>query len=128
MLSSSPEQTIVNNPFGLVTTKRVAYMSHKNWFRGGIREDIPLSQVVSIRYEIKRCIFLGLLLVTGGLQSLTDVVGLLPMALGGLLLWGSPQVNVVTAGGTSAAVTGWPWHRPDAEAFANALRCQLFTE
>jgi hypothetical protein len=38
------------------------------------------------------------------------------------------MVNVVTAGGTSNPVIGWPWQKQQAEAFASTLRDQLFTE
>jgi len=128
MTSGSPEQTIIDNPFGIVTNKRVTYMAKKSWFSGGRREDVPLKQVVSVRYETDRKIFLGLFYVVLGLVLITFIVGIIPLVSGVLFLWGSPMVNVVTAGGTAAPVSGWPWQKQEAEAFASALRSQLFSE
>ena len=119
---------MINNPFGIVTNKRVTYMAKKGWFSGGRREDVPLKQVVSVRYETSRNIFLGLFYVVVGLLLLLAVIGIIPLVFGILYLWGSPLVNVVTAGGTAAPVSGWPWQKPEAEAFTNALRNQLFSE
>jgi hypothetical protein len=123
-----PEQTVIDNPFGIVTNKRVTYMATKGWFSGGRREDVPLKQVVSVRLETSRSIFLGLFYIVLGLALITFIVGIVPLVLGVLYLWGSPRVNVVTAGGTSAPVSGWPWQKQEAEVFANALREQLFSE
>ena len=128
MTSSSQEQTIIDNPFGIVTTKRVTYMAKKGWFSGGRREDVPLKQVVSVRYETGRNIFLGLFYVVLGLLLLAFIIGIIPLVVGVLILWGSPVINVITAGGTAAPVSGWPWQKQEAEAFVNALRGQLFSE
>jgi hypothetical protein len=128
MTSGSPEQTIIDNPFGIVTNKRVAYMVKKSWFGGGRREDVPLKQVVSVRHDTERKLFWGLFLTVVGLASLMYIVGIIPLGLGVLLLWGSPMVNVVTAGGTSNPVIGLPWQKQQADEFASALRGQLFNE
>jgi len=128
MTSASPEQTIIDNSFGIVTTKRVTYMAKKSWFSGGRREDVPLKQVVSVRYETSRNIFLGLFYVVLGVLLISFVIGIIPLVFGVLILWGSPLVNVVTAGGTAAPVSGWPWQKQQAEAFTSALRGQLFSE
>jgi len=128
MTSGSQEQTIIENPFGLVTTKRVTYMAKKSWFSGGSREDVPIKQVVSVRYETSRNIFLGLFYIVLGLLLITFIIGIIPLIFGILILWGSPRVNVITAGGTGAPVSGWPWMKQEAEAFVNALRGQLFSE
>jgi hypothetical protein len=128
MTSDSQEQTIIDNGFGIVTNKRVTYMAQKNWFGGGSREDVPIKQVVSVREETSRSIFLGLFCITVGLAWLTILVGIIPLVFGILLLWGSPRVNVITAGGTSSPVTGWPWQKELANDFAKALRSQLFSE
>lgn len=128
MSSASVEQTIVSNRYGTVTNKRVIYFADKGWFSGGRREDVPLKQVVSIRYETSRSILMGIFCLLVGLALLMYVVGIIPVAIGVLLLWGSPKVNVVTAGGTATPVVGWPWQRKEAQVFVNALRSQLFSE
>ena len=128
MNPDSQEQVIIENQFGIVTSKRVTYFARKNWFSGVSREDVPLKQVVSVRVETGRKIFLGLFLVIIGISLLMAVVGIIPLVLGILMLWGSATVNVVTAGGTSSPVIGWPWQKAEAEAFASALRGQLFSE
>ena len=130
MTSSSPEKEslVMSNVFGTVTTKRVTYLAQKGWFGGGSREDVPLKQVVSVRHETDRKVFIGLLLIVLGLILLFAIVGVIPLALGALLLWGSPAVNVVTAGGTGKPMIGFPWQKQEAEAFVSALRGQLFSE
>jgi hypothetical protein len=55
-------------------------------------------------------------------------VGIIPLIFGVLLMWGSPTVSVVTAGGTATPVTGLPWQKSEAEAFVNAVHGQLFGE
>lgn len=128
MSSGSQESIIIDNPFGIVTTKRVTYMAKKGWFSGGGREDVPIKQVVSVRYETDKNIFLGLFYVVLGLILLAFIIGIIPLVLGILMLWGSPVVNVVTAGGTAAPVIGLPWQKEEAKAFVSALRDQLFSE
>lgn len=128
MTSGSSEQTMVDNIFGVVTNKRVTYMAKKGWFGGGIREDVPLKQVVSVRYETERKIFAGLFLVILGIILLVAIVGIIPLFIGVLLLWGSPMVVVITAGGTVSPVIGYPWQKQQANEFTSALRGQLFSE
>ena len=128
MTSSSKENVLVDNCFGIVTNKRLTYMAKKGWFSGGRREDVPLKQVVAVRYEMDRKVFGGLLLIVLGIVLITVVVGIIPLIVGILLMWGSPTVNVVTAGGTATPVTGWPWQKSEAEAFVNAVHSQLFGE
>jgi hypothetical protein len=122
------ENRIIDNRFGLVTSKRVTYYAKKGWFGGGRREDVPLKQVVSVRYEVERKVFWGILLIVIGIISLFAIIGIVPLVLGVLFVWGSPTVNVITAGGTSSPVVGLPWQTQEAEQFANALRQQLFEE
>ena len=122
------EQTFVENKFGTVTDKRVIYFREKGWFSGGSREDVPLKHVTSVRIDKTRSIVWGILLVLMGLATIIVVVGVVPLAFGILLLWGSPTVVVNTAGGDLSAAKGWPWQTDDAEEFVNALRKQLFKE
>ncbi len=55
-------------------------------------------------------------------------IGIIPLVVGILFLWGSPKVNIVTTGGSTAPVVGWPWQNQEAQSFADALRGQLFSE
>lgn len=73
-------------------------------------------------------IFAGFFLVVIGLFLVLAIIGIIPLAIGILLIWGTPTVNVVTAGGTATPVKGWPWQKEEAEAFVSALRNQLFSE
>ena len=133
------EQTYVSNAFGTVTDKRVIYFRAKGWFSGGSREDIPLKHVTSVRVDIKRRPVAGIVLGLIGLGMLASgeaasgeagviIGGLVLIALAGLLLWGSPSVVVNTAGQDLSAARGFPWQRNEANAFAEALRKQLFRE
>jgi hypothetical protein len=128
MAEAAPETTYLENPFGVVTDRRVVYYRKKDWFSGGSREDVPLKHVTSIRFEISRSMLGGILLILLGLALLMWVVGVVPLALGVLLVWGSPRVIVTTAAGDREAMKGWPWDREPAEAFAKAVRDQLFKE
>jgi len=125
MTAESGEQGVTDTVFGTVTTRRVIYFANKGWFSGGSREDVPLRQVVSVRYEIKRSIFLGLLVTVLGLFLLMFVVGIIVIPFGLILLWGSPVVNIVTSGGTQSPAIGFPWQRQQAEQFVKAVREQL---
>ena len=138
------EQTYVSNAFGTVTDKRVIYFRAKGWFSGGSREDIPLKHVTSVRVDIKRRPVAGIVLGLIGLGMLASgeaasgeagviigglvLIALVLIALAGLLLWGSPSVVVNTAGQDLSAARGFPWQRNEANAFAEALRKQLFRE
>jgi pSer/pThr/pTyr-binding forkhead associated (FHA) protein len=124
----SGEQVIVENFFGTVTNKRVTYFSKKGWLSGKYREDIPLRKVVSVRYSKERSTFKGLFLIVLGFCLLMFGVGIVLLVIGFLMLWGTPAVNVVTAGGTSSPCIGLPWHNRAAEEFVSALRAQLFDE
>ncbi len=128
MADAAAETTYVENPFGVVTDRRVVYYRRKGWFSGGSREDVPLKHVTSVRFEIVRSMLGGILLVLLGLVLLAWLIGVVPLALGILLLWGSPTVVVTTAAGDREAMKGWPWHRELAEDFAKAVRRQLFKE
>lgn len=134
MAENQVEKTYVNNPFGQVTDRRVVYYRKKGWFSGGSREDVPLKHVTSVRVEITRHMFWGGALVLVGLVALASgeagviIGGLLFIAFGILLLWGSPTVYVNTAGGDLESMKGWPWHRQLAGEFLRGLRSQLFKQ
>ena len=128
MPEEQKEQIFVNNMFGSVSDKRVVYFRKKGWFSGGSREDVPLRHVTSVRIDKARSIIGGIIFVLIGLATIYFVVGIIPLAIGILLLWGSPTVVVNTAGGDLSAAKGWPWQKEAAEEFVEALRKQLFKE
>jgi hypothetical protein len=125
------EQTFVENGFGTVTSRRVIYFREKGWFSGGSREDIPLQHVTSVRLETARSFIGGILLLVVGLALLVGsgamkILGVVLIVLAVLLLWGSPKVVVNTAGRDLNTAKGFPWKRPEANSFVEALRKQLF--
>ena len=127
------EQTFVENEFGTVTSRRVIYFRKKGWFSGGSREDIPLQHVTSVRLETARNIMAAILLLAIGIALLAGdggvkFVGVILIVFAVLLLWGSPMVVVNTAGQDLTAAKGLPWKRPEATAFVEALRKQLFNK
>jgi len=133
MDNSGIEETLIRNAFGEVTTKRIIYNRAKGWFGGGTREDIPLKHVTSVRLETSRSVLAGILFVLiglsttfGGRSGLAMLAGFALLALGALLLWGSPSVVVNTAGQDLRPSKGAPWERSDANSFVDALRAQLF--
>jgi hypothetical protein len=128
MPEEQKEQIFANNVFGTVSDKRVVYFRKKSWCSGGSREDVPLRHVTSVRVEKTRSIIWGIIFIVIGLFTIYFVVGVIPLAIGVLLLWGSPTVVVNTAGGDLSAAKGWPWQKKDAEEFVEALRKQLFKE
>jgi hypothetical protein len=126
------EETIVEAPFGTVTSKRVIYYRSKGWLSGGSREDIPLQHVTSVRLDTSRSLVGGILLlliVLGllGAEGPAKLFGILLLALAVLILWGSPAVVVNTAGRDLNKAKGFPWQRAQANAFVEALRQRLFT-
>src|SRR5437879_4428143 len=115
------EQTIVENSFGTVTSKRVIYYRSKGWLSGGSREDIPLQHVTSVRLDTPRKILAGLVLLVIGMGCLASgsggaiTAGIVVIILAILLLWGSPAVVVNTAGRDLNAAKGLPWQRAEAK-------------
>ncbi|MFU2158402.1 hypothetical protein [Caldisericum sp. AR60] len=124
----SEEQIFVSNVFGTVTDRRVVYFRKKGWFSGGAREDVPLRHVTSVRIDTTRNIIGGVIFVLIGLATIRFVVGVIPLAIGVLLFWGSPTVVINTAGGDLNVEKGWPWEKKSAEEFVEALHKQLFKE
>jgi hypothetical protein len=119
--------------FGTVTSNRVIYFTRKGWLARGIREDIPLRHVTSIRLETSRHVVVGLFLLLLGLLVVAGprgagVLGLIPLGAAGLLLWGYPTVVLNTAGGDFRLARGLPWARREADKFVAAVRAQLFKE
>jgi hypothetical protein len=132
-----PGEEGVVTAFGTVTDRRVIYKFKKGWFSGGNQEDIPLRHITSVRLETSRplvgAILVGLIalvmLITGFSSDgspIVGLIGLLVLAWAVLLLWGSPLVVINTSGNDKRPASGFPWTRPEAEKFVNALQSQLF--
>jgi hypothetical protein len=135
MSEISGEQTLINNMFSTISNKRVIFRSKKGLFSNGYREDIPLKQIVSIRFY-KQKFFVGgiavcllLTLIGAGFFSgniLGKLVGLLILVSGAGIAYigivGMPTVVITTAGGTVTQASGWPRDKKEAEAFAQVLR------
>ena len=117
----------IENAFGTVTDRRLIYFRSKAWFSGGSKEVIPLRRVASVRLEVSRPVLLGVPLLLLGLillrgNGVLAIIGGAAIALAVLLLWGSPVV-VINAGARGLnKEKGWPWQRPEAEAFVETLR------
>lgn len=128
MGETKPEITCLTNRFGTVTDRRIVYFRKKGWFSKGTREDIPLRHVTSILAGTHRPIVAGVvLLIVGSCGAICILpIPLIPLAI--FMLWGSPMVVINTTGGDVNAGLGFPWHRAQAEAFAEAARSQLFRE
>jgi hypothetical protein len=110
-------------PFGTVTPDLLIYNVQQGRFTGRSWKEIPLHHVTSVKLEIKRHRFLGVLslliaLTCGALDSTGTLIAIVPLSLGVLLLWGSPLVRVNTADdGDLPPAAGPPWTRPEAEWF-----------
>ena len=128
------DRNMVTTEFGSVSDRRIQYRAKKGWFSGGVQEDIPLRHVTSVTLETSRHPFWGIILIVGGLVILgaSDggvvgiIVGLLLLGFAALLFWGSPKITVNTAGTGARQSSGFPWKRPAAEKFTQALRNELF--
>jgi hypothetical protein len=125
------EKTFIQNEFGTVTSRRVVYYRKKGWFGGGSREDIPLQHVTSVRLEISRSPMVALLMLLMGVglfgvEGAGQLMSAAFVVMAVLLLWGSPEVVVNTAGRDVSATKGLPWQRSDTNAFVEALRHQIF--
>ena len=126
MSEAQSEKIFVSNAFGQVTDRRVVCHRKKGWFSGGSREDVALRDVASVRVDTARSIIGAVLLILLGLGlPLGYGIGIILLAFGVLLIWGSPSVVVNTAAADLEAMKGWPWERRLAEEFAQALRSQL---
>jgi hypothetical protein len=127
MSEATAEVMQIENAFGTVTDRRLIYFRSKAWFSGGSKEVILLQRVTSVRLEISRpvllvvpLLLLGLLFLRG--DGVPAIIGGATIALAALLLWGSPVV-VINAGARGLnKEKGWPWQKPEAEAFVETLR------
>ncbi|MGY6529965.1 MAG: hypothetical protein ACXITR_08550 [Cyanobacterium sp.] len=127
MTSGSSEQIIIENCFGIVTTKTVTYKIEEN-YTPVVKKTIPIKQVVSVQCYTDKMIFPGLFSIILGLVFLESIIGIIPLIFGIFMLWGFPTVNVVTTKRITTHSSGWPWQRKEAQAFTNALHNQLFKD
>ena len=65
-------------------------------------------------------LLLGLILLRG--NGVLAMTGAAAIAFAVLLLWGSPVVIVNAAARGLNREKGWPWQKPEAEAFVETLR------
>ena len=117
----------IENAFGTVTDRRIIYFRSKGWFSDGSKEVISLQRVTSVRLEISRPFLLGVPLLLLGLillrgNGVLAITGGAAIGLAVLLLWGSPMVVVNAATRGLNKEKGWPWQKPEAEAFVETLR------
>ena len=130
------EQTVHSAGFGAITDRRVMYQSKSMMgLGGGAKEDIPLRHITSVGLATSRHPILGIILALAGLGAIVVlgdfigvVIGVILIAFAVLLLWGSPQVILSTAGQDRRFVSGPPWTKGAAEQFVSQLRTQLFKD
>jgi hypothetical protein len=120
----------VSNRFGTVTNLAVHYNAKKSLFAGVKREDLIMRHVVAARLETSRRVIWGALLALVGIIWLfsgtsASVLGIIPLAVGILFLWGTQTVSVTAADGVARPSVSWPWTRSEAEQFVNAVSKEL---
>lgn len=137
MTESAEEQSLISNKFGSISSHKVIFLSNKSLLTSGLREEIPLKQISSVRfYQQKSWIALiagslGLVLpfvlnallsgsFIGHLSGLVAFIGGLGIAYLGLS--GIPTVVITKTGGTVTQAKGWPPDKSEAKAFALVLR------
>jgi hypothetical protein len=114
-------------PFGTMTSDRLIYNVQRNWITEGFQKEIALRDITSVKVEIKRHQFFGILflLVTiacRAFDSIGTLIAIAPLSLAVLLLWGLPTVKVQTDDdGEFQSIPGPPWSRPEAEWFVAAV-------
>lgn len=137
MSRGSREQEVLSNKFGTITDKRLIFLSKKDLFQNGTREEMTLRQVVSVRFYQQKS-FVAIITGTIGILLSLAVVSLLRGNLVALIIsalittlcvWiayvgiaGFPTVAVTTAEGKTTHARGWPKDKSEAKAFALVLR------
>ena len=127
MVYNLHEKKIIQNHFGMVTDRKVTYSSHKG------KQDIPLEHIVSVSYELKPRLVVGLFCLVLGFIVLLSLKALVFYIIGAVLIGSgllcfrsSPVVIISTGGGNRIPIKGKPSQKQEAEAFARALKKQLF--
>lgn len=137
MSRSSEEQELLSNKFGTISDKQVMFLSNKNLFKSGAREEIPLKQIISVHFYKQKSLlssiagslgvllpFVIILFLPGRLIAV--IIGLLILTLGVWIAYigisGIPTVVIETAEGKVTQACGWPNDKNEAKAFALVLR------
>ncbi|HEY9608059.1 hypothetical protein [Allocoleopsis sp.] len=137
MSRGSREQEVLKNKFGTITDKRVIFLSKRDLFNSGSQEEMPLMQVVSVRFYQQKSL-VAIIAGSIGIVLPLVVVSLLPgnliaLMIGAIIIGlclciayigiaGFPTVTVTTAGGKTTQARGWPKDKSEAKAFALVLR------
>ncbi len=140
MTGSSQEQYIISNQFGTISEKQVIFLSQKGLFKNGSVEEIPLKQIVSVRFykrksfviAIAGCLGILLPFIINALFSGSLVAKICGFIVLAIAIWiayvgiaGIPTVVITQAGGTVNQASGWPKEKNEAKAFALVLRQQI---
>jgi hypothetical protein len=125
MSETKAETTYIDNIFGIVTDQRVVYHPNRGWLTEGRKEDVPLSHIASVEFEISRSLSNGMLLIVIGVPAMVVLVGVIFILFGYCLLKGTPTVIVNTTDGKREIMKSWPWHREQAYEFAKALQGRI---
>ncbi len=137
MSRGAREQEVLRNKFGTITDKRVIFLSKRDLFNSGSQEEIPIMQVVSVRFYQQKSLP-AIIAGSIGIVLPLVVVALLPGNLIALLsgaiiiglclciayigIAGFPTVTITTAGRKTTQARGWPNEKSEAKAFALVLR------
>ncbi|HAA32415.1 MAG TPA: hypothetical protein DCE56_37845 [Cyanobacteria bacterium UBA8553] len=140
MSRSSGEQELISNKFGTISDRQVIFLSNKSLFSSRAREEIPLRQIISVRFYKQKFLLAGIAGVIGLLLPFLLIIffpGNIIAATGGLLIlafgvWmiylgvsGIPTVAITTTGDKVTQSSGWPNDKNEAKAFALVLREKL---
>lgn len=133
------DQPIISNKFGVISNQKVVFLSNQGFLSSPSREEIPLQEIVSVRFYREKSLAIVIL---GGLGILLPIVinvvflgsliakisGLIVLIVGSWIAYigisGTPTVVITTANSTTQA-SGWPHDKNEAKAFALILRQQI---
>jgi hypothetical protein len=136
MARTPEEQEIISNKFGIISTQRIIFSSNKDLFSNGSQEEIPLKQVVNVRFQKQKSLVIGIIGVLGIALPFGIIIfsaGNIALMLGGFILlalgvWmtylgfgGFPTVVVSLTEGKKIKARGWPNDKDEAKAFALVL-------
>ena len=140
MSRSSGEQELISNKFGTISDRQVIFLSNKSLFSSRAREEIPLKQIISVRFYKQKFLLAGIAGIIGILLPFLLIIffpGNIIAATGGLLIlafgvWmtylgvsGIPTIAITTTGDKVTQSSGWPNDKNEAKAFALVLREKL---
>ncbi|MBE9125917.1 MULTISPECIES: hypothetical protein [unclassified Coleofasciculus] len=136
-MPESLEESLISNKFGTISIKQVTFLSNKGLFNKGAKEEIPLTQIVAVRFyqpkswatiitgSLGLVLFFALNIVLSG-SFIAKLSGLLVLVAGIGIAYlgfcGIPTVAITKTGGRVTEAKGWPQERSEAKAFALILR------